>query len=161
MAEPSPVAVVDLAPLRGGHLGQVLRVEESASARPWSRAAFVTELSRQDRRYLVATDPGESGDRVVGFAGAALLGDAAHVMTIAVAPAQQGRGVGARLLDGLLAEVVGAGLRAATLEVRTSNVAARRLYRRAGFTEAGVRPAYYPDGEDAVIMWHHDLGQEG
>jgi len=97
-------------------------------------------------------DPGPEAD-VVGFAGVALYPDEAHVMTIAVDPAVQGRGIGARLVAGMLDEVARAGLAAATLEVRAGNVAARRLYRRAGFEDAGVRSAYYPDGEDAVIMW--------
>ncbi len=40
-----------------------------------------------------------------------------------------------------------------TLEVRLSNVAARRLYQRFGFRPVGVRPRYYSDnGEDALIM---------
>jgi ribosomal-protein-alanine N-acetyltransferase len=43
--------------------------------------------------------------------------------------------------------------REATLEVRLSNMAARRLYEKYGFRPVGVRPRYYTDnGEDALIM---------
>jgi ribosomal-protein-alanine N-acetyltransferase len=50
------------------------------------------------------------------------------------------------------------GARNATLEVRLSNVAARRLYERFGFRPVGVRPRYYTDnGEDALIMTTDDL----
>jgi ribosomal-protein-alanine N-acetyltransferase len=43
--------------------------------------------------------------------------------------------------------------REATLEVRLSNVAARRLYEKYGFRPVGLRPRYYgDDGEDALIM---------
>jgi ribosomal-protein-alanine N-acetyltransferase len=41
-----------------------------------------------------------------------------------------------------------------TLEVRASNYVAQSLYRKLGFTAAGVRPGYYSDNhEDALIMW--------
>ena len=43
--------------------------------------------------------------------------------------------------------------RAATLEVRESNRTAIRLYERAGFELAGVRPHYYMDKENALIYW--------
>lgn len=166
MATP-PLAVVSLAPMGRADLPQVLAIEAETSSRPWPPSAFLTELARADRRYLVARsvsagsgDVGDGtggdaggGDRVVGFAGVALFPDEAHVMTVAVDPSSQGRGIGARLVAGTLEAVARAGLDAVTLEVRAGNVAARRLYRRAGFGEAGVRPAYYPDGEGAVIMW--------
>ena len=44
---------------------------------------------------------------------------------------------------------------AVELEVRSSNVAARALYKSLGFSETGLRPKYYatPDGrEDAILM---------
>jgi ribosomal-protein-alanine N-acetyltransferase len=41
----------------------------------------------------------------------------------------------------------------ATLEVRLSNMPARRLYEKYGFRPVGIRPRYYSDnGEDALIM---------
>ena len=43
--------------------------------------------------------------------------------------------------------------REATLEVRLSNLAARRLYEKYGFRPVGIRPRYYSDNnEDALIM---------
>jgi len=141
-----------LAPLTTGQLDEVLALDAHVSADPWSASQFATELALEDRRYLVAlADTGDAGP-VVGFAGVALLHGGAHVMTIAVAPAQRGRGIGRALLDSLVAEADRVGL-AVTLEVRASNLVARRLYGRAGFDEAGVRPKYYPDGEDAVLLW--------
>jgi hypothetical protein len=47
-----------------------------------------------------------------------------------------------------------------TLEVRVSNAAAIAMYRRFGFAPSGVRPDYYADdGEDALIMWAHDVDE--
>jgi ribosomal-protein-alanine N-acetyltransferase len=43
--------------------------------------------------------------------------------------------------------------RLVTLEVRRSNTAAQRLYRRFAFRAVGVRPNYYAeDQEDAIVM---------
>ena len=48
--------------------------------------------------------------------------------------------------------------REATLEVRLSNLAARRLYEKYGFRPAGIRRRYYSDNnEDAIIMWTERL----
>jgi ribosomal-protein-alanine N-acetyltransferase len=48
-----------------------------------------------------------------------------------------------------------------TLEVRASATPAHELYRRFGFAPAGVRRGYYEHGEDALVMWCHELGDEG
>ena len=88
--------------------------------------------------------------------------DEAHITTLVVAPAARRQGVAPVVLTALLERAVARGADAATLEVRSGNSAARRLYRRFGFAPVGVRRGYYPDGpdgtsEDAVIMWLHDL----
>jgi [ribosomal protein S18]-alanine N-acetyltransferase len=152
-----PDAAVVLAPMRRADLPRVLEIEVAVSSRPWTDAAFLMELNREDRRYLVARSDATADGEVVGFGGVALFPEEAHVMTLAVDRRAQGRGVGAQVVAGMLDEVARAGRRAVTLEVRASNGPARRLYRRAGFEDSGVRPAYYPDGEDAVIMWRHDV----
>jgi ribosomal-protein-alanine N-acetyltransferase len=49
--------------------------------------------------------------------------------------------------------------REATLEVRLSNLPARKLYEKYGFRPVGIRPRYYSDnGEDALIMTTEALG---
>ncbi len=56
----------------------------------------------------------------------------------------------------LIRDAIEMGARHLTLEVRTGNEAARRLYHRFGLAPVGVRPGYY-QGEDALIMWAHDI----
>jgi ribosomal-protein-alanine N-acetyltransferase len=141
---------VRLRPMRSADLPAVLVLEEELFAPDtWTGAMYRDELARTDTRvYLVA----EEDDRIVGYAGLIAYDDEAHVSTIAVATARQGEGIGARLLDALLAE---ADRRSPVviLEVRADNELAQGLYRRRGFTEIGRRRGYYqPSGADAVVM---------
>jgi [ribosomal protein S18]-alanine N-acetyltransferase len=130
-------------------LPAVLALEEELFAPDtWTAAMYRDELSRTDtRHYLVAED-----DAVVGYGGLIAYDDEAHIATLGVARARQGEGIGALLLDALLAE---ADRRSPVvlLEVRADNEVAQGLYRRRGFTEIGRRRGYYqPSGTDAVVM---------
>jgi len=76
-----------------------------------------------------------------------------HLVTIAVAPLQQRRGIGTRLMEEIFARGRSIGSQIITLEVRAGNEAARALYGAFGFREVAIRPRYYPnDHEDAIVM---------
>ncbi|MEX0868176.1 MAG: ribosomal protein S18-alanine N-acetyltransferase [Nitriliruptoraceae bacterium] len=123
-------------------------LDASASSRPWSVSTFTAELARDDRVYLTARVEG----RLVGVVGLAMQDGDAHVMTFAVDPAWQHQGIARRLLAALLDEAQRRGA-AVTLEVRATDERTRRLYRRAGFEDVGVRRDYYGPGADAIIAW--------
>ncbi|PSO55460.1 MAG: ribosomal-protein-alanine N-acetyltransferase [Actinobacteria bacterium QS_5_72_10] len=158
MAGAWPPCDVGLQPMGARHLRGVAAVERATSPRPWPPATFRRELEDPaTRRYVVAClawPRRRPIGKVVGFAGMQARPEATHVTNIAVAPAQQRRGVGGALLAWLLATAAELGHEAVTLEVRAGNAPARRLYARAGFQEVGMRPGYYRQPEeDAVIMW--------
>jgi ribosomal-protein-alanine N-acetyltransferase len=125
-------------------------IESASFPTPWPPYAFRGELeSNRMAHYLVV----RADARVVAYAGLWLMVDEAHVTTFAVLPAYRRRGLGGRLLSALIELAADLGASVVTLEVRLSNVAARRLYQRFGFRPVGVRPRYYSDnGEDALIM---------
>ncbi len=153
---PSSVAVVTITEMVRHHLPGVLVIEAANHPRPWSERVFNDELARSGRAYLVA----RVGPEVVGYAGALMIADDAHVATVSVDPAWQGHGVATRLLVELVRSVVRLGAAQMTLEVRAGNRRAQRLYGRFGFAPAGARKAYYGDnGEDAVVMWAHDVAE--
>jgi ribosomal-protein-alanine N-acetyltransferase len=119
----------------------------------WSERTWWAELAGRPRRSYVI---GEQGGTVVGYAGVDCGGEVADVMTIAVAPAAQGQGLGTVLLHWLIAEARRAGAEHLMLEVRADNVVAQRLYSAAGFAELSVRRRYYQPGDvDALIMRMH------
>ena len=79
--------------------------------------------------------------------------DEAHITTFAIHPAWRRQRIGERLLLAFLDLAIDRRAREATLEVRLSNLPARRLYEKYGFRPVGLRPRYYSDdGEDALIM---------
>jgi len=138
---------VTLRPLREEDLDRVMELEAELFGRgAWSREVYLAELALPGRYYVAAEEDGV----LVGYAGIALAEDS-EVMTVGVAAASRGRGVGAALLTDLLDRARAARARHVFLEVRSGNDAAQRLYRRAGFEEIGTRPRYYGD-EDAVVM---------
>lgn len=125
-------------------------IEEATFPRPWTREDFVKEMTQNAcARYLVA----EQAREIVGFAGAWIVLDEAHITNIAVARARRGQGVGKALTRGLLQYAANLGVVYATLEVRRSNGVAQGLYKGLGFVYVGLRKRYYEDnGEDAFIF---------
>lgn len=114
----------------------------------WPRQMFVDELAQASRHYLIAEDQGE----IVGYAGLMCLAPVADVQTIGVLPEFEGRGIGTGLLTGLLTEASRRGATEVLLEVRADNPRAQQLYRRFGFEQIHLRPRYYRDGVDALVM---------
>ena len=127
----------------------VHEIEAATFARPWSKQDFVKEMTTNAcARYLVA----EKDGAVIGYAGAWIVLDEAHVTNVAVAKAWRGQGVGRLLTAGLMQYASNLGVVYATLEVRRSNETAKRLYQSLGFEYVGVRKRYYEDnGEDALL----------
>ena len=128
----------------------VHRIERASFAVPWPDDAYRSELvTNRLASYVVA----RAGHELVGFAGLWVMVDEAHITTFAVDPRWRRRGVGQWLLLRLLELSNERRAREATLEVRLSNMPARRLYEKYGFRPVGIRPRYYSDnGEDALIM---------
>ncbi len=98
--------------------------------------------------------PGVFGwlDRRGGMILARVAADEVEVLTLAVAPTVRRLGLGTRLLAAAMTLATSRGARNAFLDVSISNIAARTLYARAGFTPTGRRPRYYADGTDALVL---------
>ena len=90
---------------------------------------------------------------LLGYAYYRFVLDEGYVGDLAVRAACRGRGIGRALTEALCADAAGRGLAFLTLEVRESNVPARRLYERCGFGTVGTRKNYYErPAENAVLM---------
>jgi len=125
-------------------------IERASFSTPWPSYAYRAELeSNRLARYLVV----RVEEEVVGYAGMWLMVDEAHITTFAIHPRWRRQRIGERLLVAMLEVALQTNAREATLEVRLSNLGARRLYEKYGFRPVGIRPRYYSDDrEDALIM---------
>ncbi|HKF86168.1 MAG TPA: ribosomal protein S18-alanine N-acetyltransferase [Candidatus Limnocylindrales bacterium] len=142
--------VLRIRPMTAGDLPVVQEIERASFTSPWPPQAYRQELeSNTLAAYLVAA----IDDEVIAYGGVWLMVDEAHVTTLAVHPRFRRRRIGERVLLSLLDLSLSRRAREATLEVRLSNLAARRLYEKYGFRPVGIRPRYYSDNqEDALIM---------
>ncbi len=121
------------------------KVRQDSLAHP-PRASIPLNLISRIRRRRASPAP------IVGYGGFWLMAGEAHISTIAVRPELRRRGIGELLLVTMLDRATELGAEVATLEVRVSNIAAQSLYRKYGFRRVGLRPRYYRNNEDALIM---------
>jgi ribosomal-protein-alanine N-acetyltransferase len=137
-------------------IDQILEVEHASFTNPWTREMYVNELGNEGVSYVYAAR--DSRGRVVGFCSFWRIFDEMHINNLAVAPERRRTGVATALLEFSMREGARLGATRATLEVRRSNDAARRLYERFGFSEVGVRRGYYTQPvEDALVLWRYGL----
>lgn len=139
-----------LEPLGIADLPAVLAIESASFPSPWTEENFRHEILANPRAWNVVL---RDGGVVAAYACCYLVADELQINDLAVDPDRRSRGWGGAILDALLAEARARGASRATLEVRPSNAAGRRLYRSRGFRAVGRRPGYYADtGEDALLM---------
>lgn len=141
-----------LARLRWWHIDEVLAIEQSVfGQQPWSVEQLFAELAGvpDTRHYVVATTP---GGVVLGYAGLAVSSGTAEVMTLAVAPERQGRGVGRAMLSALLDQAARRRVHEVFLEARVDNEAALGLYESLGFAAISRRRDYYAPKVDGLVM---------
>lgn len=138
-----------LAPFAAEHLDRVVALEQEvyAGLGPWARGPFEHELIAPFALWRV----GLEGEAVVAYGGGWMIQGEYHLLNLGVAPGRRRAGLASILLADLLHEAAVLNCREALLEVRRGNAPARALYEKFGFVPSGVRAAYYPNGEDALL----------
>jgi [ribosomal protein S18]-alanine N-acetyltransferase len=137
------------------HIDDVLIIEKFSFKTPWTRDAFMMELTNNKcslYRVLIYNN------KVVAYGGMWVLLDEGHITNIAVHPEYRGNGLGDKIVEDLIHAAKGKGVTSMTLEVRVSNISAINLYRKHGFADVAIRKGYYQDtNEDGIIMWKYDM----
>ena len=135
---------------RGDDLPSILRIEKRSFARDaWDRELFLDYLAQPSRSvFLVAISEG----KIVGYALAFHNKAYAEIDSIAVAPAQRGKGVAVALLKRVIGSLGRRRFASVSLNVRLDNEAAIRLYRKLGFQRVRRINGYYEDGAPAWRM---------
>lgn len=139
-----------LRPAEAGDIRPITEIERACFADPWSEESFCRLLDVPPAIFLVALFPPAA---IAGYIIAFSVGPDAEVLNVAVDPGFRGRGLAGQMLDAVLIQLGGRGVRTAFLEVRESNQAARSLYQSRGFSEIGRRKNYYRRPvEDALVL---------
>ena len=139
-----------LRPMLEADLDTVIAIEEQSYEFPWTRGIFHDCLHVGYSCWVY-----EENGRVLAYGVMSTGGGEAHILTLVVQAEARGRQVGRQMLHHLLNTASKHKIDTVLLEVRPSNTVAVNLYQSLGFSEIGVRKAYYPDKkgrEDALIM---------
>lgn len=132
-------------PVKSADMDAISKLEDTSFSDPFP-SYFLSQLADANPdTFLVA----EVNGKIVGYAVVDKWTDQQHLVSIAVSAGLRRKGVGQALLDGMIGRLREGPL---GLEVRKSNIAAIELYHKNGFTDTGLAPSYYKDGEDAIQM---------
>nr|WP_222617755.1 tRNA (adenosine(37)-N6)-threonylcarbamoyltransferase complex transferase subunit TsaD [Eggerthella hominis] len=136
-------------PLDAAHAAAVAALESQVmGSDAWNEALVADELPRLDRVWWAAYE----GEALAGYAGGWIVDGQVQILKVGVDPAMRRRGIARGLLARVAADARDLGASSCSLEVRAGNAGAQALYAALGLVALGVRPRYYSDGEDAVIM---------
>lgn len=129
----------------------VALASDSPEAAQWSKADYEKIFSSLSpkRHCLVAEENGAA----VGFIVARELGAEWEIENIAIESVARKQGIGHELMTEILSLACHGGAESVWLEVRESNEAARRLYKRCGFKSNGRRRNYYRDPEEDALLF--------
>ena len=142
--------VMTLLPLLAADAEQAHAIHTTVQYKPWSRKTFEDCLTQPYEGWMLKQDRS-----VTGFCILLYVLDEVTLMEIAVAPEQQGKGLGNEMLAFVLSHCKAKGMHSCWLEVRASNVPAIHLYTKQGFEIVETRKGYYPTAlgrEDAIVM---------
>lgn len=130
-------------------MDEIMAIERSAYRFPWSQRFFLQELQVPCARSILA----EIDGCIAGYVLFWLLPGYIDIHNVAVHVNFRRRGIARLLLRQVLIQAKAQSVTRVTLEVRKSNLAAKKLYESIGFLMTGIRQGYYSDnGEDALTM---------
>ena len=139
---------LNVEPMGLSDLFEVVAIERQSYHKPWSLFLFLNELKDNEYAdYLVL----KNENTVIGYGGMWNFYQYSHITNLAVAPEFRQKGYGTVILKALLKKAEDKGVKRVTLEVRTTNEIALKMYGKLGFESVGIKKNYYGN-EDAVLM---------
>jgi ribosomal-protein-alanine N-acetyltransferase len=123
----------------------------------WTEQTIQTSLHNRFHQFFYMRDQATS--EIVTVAHFQLIFDEAELFNIGVVPSHQRRGLAKQVLQYVLDHYQNQDVATVTLEVRSRNQAARKLYESLGFKQIASRPDYYPINLDDAIIYQIQLNQ--
>jgi len=151
--------VFSLRRFRPDDLEKVMGINQVCLPENYSTYFFMELYERYPETFIVAEVAGETVGYIMcrietGLPDFGLLGitKRGHVISIAVLPQYQRKGMGEALMREAMVAMREYKAKDCYLEVRASNFQAIRMYEKLGFETSRTVRSYYADGEDAAIM---------
>jgi len=139
-----------IAKMQEAHIPEIAALEKECFGElAWSESLLAQELTFDYKHYKVVLYQ----DKVIGYGGFSQILNEAHIMNIAIASPYRRKGIGSLLMDALKQKAYTLGITRMTLEVAGSNRPAIEFYLQHNFQLFGIRPDYYSNKEDALILW--------
>lgn len=143
--------MIEILPLELKYCEDVARISKECLPEYWSLGSVCDLLKYDNNIYYVVKNL--QTNEVVAFAGIMIVGDEAELLNIAVSSEYRKCGIAQKLLEQLCLDAKRNNAYRMLLEVRESNVHAKALYWKVGFSDLGRRKNYYSNPrEDAIIM---------
>lgn len=140
---------VDLRPAEIKDLPTLMRIEAECFIAPYNKEQFLYELKENPVSNVVVV---EYNGIIVGFYDYWHTFDSATICQIAVSKLYRRLGLADLMLKDIIKDCYAKRVVNITLEVRTNNVAAIKLYEKNGFIKVLTKPQYYSNGDDAFYM---------
>lgn len=125
----------------------IAELEKECFPDPWNHKMLSDSFLSGTYTFFVL----EKGEKIVGYASMTAVFEDGDLDKICVIKEERGRGGAGLLMQKIMERSRELTLSNLFLEVRVSNLPARGLYERFGFTPVSVRKRYYPNGEDAAV----------
>ena len=126
----------------------VENIERECFSDPWNISMIESTVSLAGFIGYVVEDNGE----IVGYIGSSYIFEDGEILLVAVRGDYRRKGYAEKLILTLFETLKNRGVEHIFLEVRKSNLPAKKCYEKCGFSVIGERKRYYSDGEDALIM---------
>ena len=139
---------IEIQKMKQEHLEQIQDILLTDFDEFWNAGVLKNELGNPLSIYIVALNQGE----VVGYAGLWQPDDEGHVTNIVTKKDKRGNNIGTLMLEEIIKIAKSKDMKSITLEVNVNNKIAINLYKKYDFKEVGVRPKYYKNTDDAIIM---------
>lgn len=127
----------------------VIRIENQVFPDPWSYSMFCEQLDLPEMYSLITA---KIDSKLIGYGGLLRIRDEGHITNLAVDPKLQSKGIGKSIIYYLFLLALKENIESMSLEVRTTNLVAQKLYKLFGFKTIAVRKNYYGYEEDALVM---------
>jgi len=138
--------------MRESDLDEVVRMDASSRSTPWSRQSFLQELQNPFSYCFTLKMEIDSHDQDIGFLCFRIVEQESEILTLVIHPKFRSRGLGQQLMKFYMHFCSQREIKTFYLETAASNQAAICLYRSFSYSPIGIRPKYYQEKEDALLM---------